>query len=123
MLVLYCREIGLCPPSKWYTPHKWGDSQFSGGWRAEANPQVEWDKIPTHPQLEKLVILSHFGGMWPSIALPHPTHNWIGSLIPFWWYGAFRRASAPQPSPDWESPHVWGVSHVHGGQRPTISDT
>ena len=29
-----------------------------------------------------------------------------------------RRASAPHPPLKRETPHIWGVSHVHGGQRP-----
>ena len=29
-----------------------------------------------------------------------------------------RRASAVFPPLKWDSPHIWGVSHVHGGQKP-----
>ena len=35
-LIWYSREIGLCPPCTWDTPHIWGVSLFSGGWGAEA---------------------------------------------------------------------------------------
>ena len=42
-----------------------------------------------HPPTTKMGFLSHSGG-----------------------------GSAPHPPRKWESPHTWGVSHVHGGQRP-----
>ena len=51
-------------------------------------------------------------------ALPPPTHRWKGIFIPFWWWVRLRRASAPHPPLKRETPHIWGVSHVHGGQRP-----
>ena len=122
MLVLYCREIGLCPPSTWYTvytiqytSHKWGDSQFSGGWGAEAGQKLTHKQNETnfppihhwigslntpwwcvasatlpHPPTTGLEVLSHFGGMWPFAALPHPNHHRIGNhhmgCIPCAWW-------------------------------------
>ena len=109
--------------------HIWGVSHFSGGWgaearrrhthhqngikipfhwwvggrgAAEADPPLKWDKNPfsavgpppprlRRPPTAEKGFLSHFGG---------------GS------------ASAPHPPLKRETPHIWGVSHVHGGQRP-----
>ena len=40
-LIWYSREIGLCPPCTWDTPHIWGVSLSSGGWGAEAEAEAD----------------------------------------------------------------------------------
>ena len=71
-----------------------------------------------HPPTAEKGFLSLFSGGSASAAPPPPTHRWKGIFIPFWWWVRLRRASAPHPPLERETPHIWGVSLVHGGQRP-----
>ena len=91
-LIWYSREIGLCPPCTWDTPHIWGDPISAVEKRRKAGGSLppffhRWNGI-----------ISHFSGGKTAETLPP----------------RFRRFSTAEMG----SPHIWGVSHVHGGQRP-----
>ena len=48
-LIWYSREIGLCPPCTWDTPHIWGDPISAVEKRRKRGgefPPLKWDKIP-----------------------------------------------------------------------------
>ena len=67
-----------------------------------SHPPPMWDFYP----------ISAVGPPTPRIRRP-PTAE-MGFLSHFG--GGF--ASVPHPPLKWETPHIWGVSYVHGGQRP-----
>ena len=71
-LIWYSREIGLCPPCTWDTPHIWGDPISAVEKRRKAGGSLppffhHWNGI-----------ISHFSGGNASAALPPFFHCWIG---------------------------------------------
>ena len=82
-------HMGYTPYMGWF-PFQWWE--WSGSWVEELPPRFHLASTPLPPL------------------------KW--DLIPFQRWERGGRASTPLPPLKWESPHIWGVSHVHGGQRP-----